>query len=156
MIVNRKSPNDHRLEGVTFHPGNQFVDDNIYRTKLEKNKDFKDQIKSGLMSIVEPPKDISPDLLKPGEDGKLPDVLKSLAETVAGLDEEKAIKVISEIIDGVDLKEIIKLDKRRNVVAAAEKQIEERQNTMNGKAPKLPKSNPGGLEFGGSEGAFKE
>ena len=156
MIVNRKAPNDHILEGVTFHPGNQFISDDIYRSKLEKNQDFKNQLKAGLMSVVTPPDDISADLLKPGKDGKLPEVKKNLAETVASLPEEKAISVIGEIIDGIDIKEIIRNDKRRVVIAAAEKQMEERQQTMDNKAPHMPKSNPGNMEFGGSEGAFKE
>jgi hypothetical protein len=145
MIVNRKTPNDHQIEGFTFHPGAQFVPDQFYRTKLENNSDFKAQVKARLMSIEEPPEELSKDLLKPGKDGKLPEVKKSLAETVVALSEERAIAIIRDIVDGKDLKEIIRLDKRSKIVEAAEKQIEERQGTMDGMAPKLPKSHPGNM-----------
>ena len=155
MIINRTTPNDHVIEGVVFHPGNQFIADDVYRTRLEKNQDFKNQIKAKLLVVVAPPEELSKDLLKPGKDGELPPVKKSLAETVVAMSEEKAIEIIKETVDGVDLKEITKLDKRRDVVAAAEKQIEERQGTMDGRAPKMPRSHPGNLEVGGSEGAFK-
>jgi uncharacterized protein (UPF0147 family) len=64
----------------------------------------------------------------------------SLAETIVALPEAKAIAVIKTIIDGVELKEISKLDKRRDVVAAAEAQITLRQGTMDGMAPVIPKA----------------
>lgn len=145
MILNRRTPNDHQIEGRTFHPGTQFVPDDFYRTKLEKNVDFKAQLKAGLMKIEVPPEELSADLLKPGKDGKLPPVKKSLAETIIALPEERAIEVIRDIVDGKDLKEIIRLDKRSKIVEAAEKQIEDRQGTMDGMAPKLPRSHPGNM-----------
>jgi hypothetical protein len=64
----------------------------------------------------------------------------SLAETIVTLPEIKAITIIKTIIDGVELKEISKLDKRREVVAAAEAQITLRQGTMDGMAPVIPKA----------------
>jgi hypothetical protein len=64
----------------------------------------------------------------------------SLAETIVALPEARAILIIKTIIDGVELKEISKLDKRRDVVAAAEAQITLRQGTMDGMAPVIPKA----------------
>jgi hypothetical protein len=157
-IINRRVPGDLYLEGITFHPGNQFVADQAYYSKLEKNEAFKAQLKARLMSVVVPPEKIEDDLLKPGKDGKMPKVKQCLAETVAALGEDKAIEIIQDTIDAIDLKEIIKLEtgNRRNVAAAAEKQIQDRQTSLDGRAPRLPQSNPGHIEFGGSEGTFRE
>lgn len=135
MIITRRRPNDHTTGGMTFHPGAQFVSDDFYRKHLKDNADFQEQIESGLMEIT-----LSCDEAK---DKSVKSTIQktSLAETVAALPEKNAIRIIKTIIDGVELKEISKLDKRRDVVAAAEAQIEARQMTMNGMAPIIPPAN---------------
>jgi hypothetical protein len=132
VIINRKAPNTHTCCGFTFHPGAQFVADAFYAKTLKDNADFKSQTTSHLMEIIVP--------VAEAGDGKQPPPKPkhNLAETVVALSEEKALEVISATIDGIDLKEISKLDKRRRIVEAAETQIEMRQGTMNGMAPRIP------------------
>ena len=142
MVVIRKSPNTHVCCGFTFHPGAQFVSDSFYFKSLKDDRDFKAQLASKLMEVVVKPTSDKKD----GENAP-----KTLAEVIVKLPEEKAIGIVRETIDGVDLKEISKLDKRRGVVTAAEKQIEERQNSMNAMAPQMPKTIPAPLQIGDFE-----
>lgn len=140
MVINRKAPNTHTSCGFTFHPGAQFIADAFFLKSLKENGDFKSQINSGLMEIMVPVIE---------SDGKQQVRPKhSLAEVVVSLPEEKALAVIASTVDGVDLKEISKLDKRRRVVAAAESQIELRQSTMDGMAPSMPRTQPGPINLG--------
>ncbi len=143
MIITRLTPNDHTMKGIVFHPGAQFIPDDVFIKLLKEDKDFKDQLKAKLMTVT-----VLPAAAVAGEKGKKLVKVDSLAETIVALPEEEAIAVIQEIVDGVDLKEISKLDKRRNVVKAAEEQIEKRQGTMDGMAPKIGKTHPGPIDLG--------
>ena len=140
MVINRKAPNTHTINGFTFHTGAQFVADAFFVKSLEENGDFKAQLDSGLMEIVVP--------VAESDDKQQGRPKRSLAETVVSLPEAKALAVVAKTVDGVDLKEISKLDKRRSIVQAAEKQIELRQGTMNGMAPRLPTTKQGPIEIG--------
>ncbi len=135
MIITRTRPNTHRIEGIVFHPGAQFVPDEVYAGNKEKgipslkdNADFQAQIKAGFLVI-----DVKPEG-KP-EQGE---PKTSLADAVAVLKEADAVEVVGKTCDAVDLKEIAASDTRRPVKLAAEKQIAGRQNTLNGMAPKIP------------------
>ena len=142
MILYRGRPNDHTTCGMTFHPGSQFVPDEFYKKTLKDNPDFKAQIKAKFMAVEVPPVE--------SEKGKEAKPKESLAETIVALPEDEAIALIKTIIDGVELKEISKLDKRRAVVAAAETQIEARQTAMDMMAPKIPNAT-GNISFGDRE-----
>jgi hypothetical protein len=135
MIINRTRPNTHKIESTTFHPGAQFIPDEVYNGNKEKgviglkdNSDFKEQLKVGFLVI-----DVKPEE-KPEEGAKK----QSLADAVAVLKENEALDVISKTCDAVDLKEISARDKRRSVRTAADTQITDRQKTLNGMAPKIP------------------
>jgi hypothetical protein len=143
MIITRNVPSETQIEGVTFHPGTQFISDEVYNKKLKNNPVFKAQLKTAsgkkLMEITVPAED-KPAMAK-----------QSLAETVKALSESDAIDIIRGTVDAVDLKEIVKLDKRRGVVAAAEKQIKDRQGYMDAMAPKLPRNAGEPIDLGTHE-----
>ncbi len=133
MVIIRNLPNTHTVESVTFHPGAQFISDTVYHKTLKDNTSFKEQLKSFMEIVV---------AAKPLKDGKIDGKeFSSLAESVAVMPEELAVRVVEKTVDYLDIQEIIKLDKRRAVVAAATKQVEERQAVLNNLAPKLA---PGG------------
>lgn len=128
MIITRTRPNLHSIGStVTFHAGANFIRDELFFGELEKNPDFQEQIKVGHLVV---------DLPAVKEKAKGGQIHKSLADSVASLPEIKAVEVVSKTLDGVDLKEIIRFDKRREVVAAAENQLSNRQNFMNSLQPK--------------------
>ncbi len=141
MVINRKVPNTHNCCGFVFHPGAQFVADAFYTKSLKGNPDFNSQIKSGLMEIMVP-------VGEAPADGKPVRPKHSLAETVVVQPEERAMQIVAATVDGVDLKEISKLDKRRRVVDAAENQIERRQGTMDNMAPQMPRTVQPNIEVG--------
>jgi len=128
MLIVRTRPNDCEFSGVCFHPGANFVDDETFSKIIENNSEFKANINSGFMCVVKPE----------NFEGKQIKGKKDLTETVVSMREDQAILIIKTIIDGVVLKEISKLDKRRNVVSAAELQIENRQSVMNKMSPNIP------------------
>ena len=137
MIVNRKRPNLHSIcwtpkggtnftgSEITFHVGANFVPDAVYFDGLEGNPDFEEQVKSGFMVVELPAK----------KDAKPNQIHKSLAEAVSSLDEKRALEIVACTLDGVDLKEIIRFDRRRDVVNAAGKQLDNRQAVMNSYQP---------------------
>jgi hypothetical protein len=142
MIITRTRPNNHQVEGFVFHPGAQFVPDEFYAKKLANSKRFKAQLKHKLMEITVPPAELP----KNAKAGDKAEPKKSLADTIATLPEDEAIAIIGQAVDGADLKEIIRTDKRRPVVDAAEKQMVDRQGTLDAMAPKMPKSHPGDIK----------
>ena len=130
MIINRTRVNDHQVEGFTFHPGAQFVSDEFYNKTLKDNADFKSQVKAKFLLIEVPP-------AEPAKEGKkAAPPKKTLAETLVDLPEEEAIAIIEHTIDGLDLKEVVKYDKRRPVIEAAEQQMEARATALLDMAPK--------------------
>lgn len=141
MIITRNVPSEFQVEGINFHPGSQHIPDELYHKKLKNNPAFLHQLETGknghsLMTITVPAE-------KEIGNGK-----QSLAETVKSLPENKAIEIIQRTVDGVDLQEIIKGEKRRKVVAAAEKQIKDRQGFMDGMAPRMPPTSGEPIDLG--------
>jgi|WetSurMetagenome_2_1015567.scaffolds.fasta_scaffold275038_2 hypothetical protein len=135
MIIERTRPNMHEVGGVKFHPGSQFVADEIYLGNKEKgikplrdNPDFNAQVKAGLLVIKQKPDERSPEAA----------ARKTLADAVAAMSEKDAIAEVAKIIDATDLQEIATLDPRRAVKKAAEAQKKNRQQTMTNMAPVIP------------------
>jgi hypothetical protein len=148
MIIVRTRVNDHTIEGLTFHPGSQFVSDEAYFKTLKDNLDFKSQVKAGFLKIEVPPevvKELSPEDVKAGK--KTKSKKKSLAETIVDLSEEEAIAILQKTVDAVDLKEVIKLEKRRSVIEVAEAQMEGRSQTLQDLAPKSSTEHPGDIKM---------
>lgn len=141
MIITRTRPNLHSIGStITFHAGANFVRDEMFFTALEKNPDFQEQVKVGHLVV---------DLPAAKEKPKGGQVHKSLADAVASLDEKKAVEVVNKTLDGVDLKEIIRFDKRREVIAAAENQLSNRQNFMNSlQTPVVITGEPAPIQMG--------
>ena len=148
MIVSRTIPAPHTIswsgtnsdktysgEGFTFHPGANFVPDSLYYSKFEKNPDYIAQIKSGLIVV-----DFHPSKQEQGK--QIAPAAINMQEQIAIIPEALAITIIAKTIDGDSLKDISKIDKRRNVRDAAEKQIANRQAFMNGLAQKSVNVDP--------------
>jgi hypothetical protein len=142
MIITRNRPNTHKIESTIFHPGAQFIEDEIYigipanKEKgvvairgLKDNPEMQEQLKAGFMTI---------DLPAGNAKGK-----KTIADVIATLDDKKAIEIAIKVCDYLDLDDIAKMDTRRSVRDAAEKQKVERQETLNGMAPKFKPSTGG-------------
>ena len=129
MVIVRNVPAEHVVSGFIFHHGAQFVSDAFYYSNLKDNLSFKKQIDVGhLIILVE---------AKPMKDGKINGkACTSLADEIQSLSADKAIQIIKKTIDGIDLSEVCRLDKRADVVRVAQKQIEDRQMTMNGLTPR--------------------
>lgn len=145
MVITRTRVNDHTIEGFTFHPGSQFVSDETYFKTLKENADFKAQVKAKFLVIEVPAADPNSKDSKKTAAPK-----KSLADTIVDLQESEAITIVMQTVDALDLKEIIKHDKRRAVVEAAEKQMEDRAQTLTDMAPKAltdKKAHPGDIKM---------
>ncbi len=61
MVVYRKAKNSHMTENVVTHPGFTLVPDGLYLRFLRDNREWQNQIKAGFLSIVVPPREMTPD-----------------------------------------------------------------------------------------------
>ena len=148
MIINRtranlfsvnwtnKGAQNYTGEEFKFHPGENFVPDKIYFDHLASHPEFQSQIKAQHLIIEVPPR-------KAGKGEKAAVPATAMHEEIKALDKDKAIEIVGQILDGVELKEIMRFDGRPAVVTAAEKQIENRQTYMNGMQPPVAPIDPG-------------
>ena len=152
MIINRKMPNlfsvswsnkgavNFQSQSFQFHPGENFISDAEYFLHIEKNPDFISQVNAGHMTIDVPPRKVAK-AVKGKEQAPATPLPTSMMEAVKELSKEKAIEIVKNTLDAVELQEIIRFDGRPAVVKAAEGQLDNRQTFMDSLSPSPVKVN---------------